>query len=127
MLQKLEITGIHFEVNERLRKYASAKLGSLDRYIPRRSRESAHMEVRLSEAKIDGRKQPECEVTLHLPRELITIKEHGPTHYAVIDMLETKLKMQIKNYKEKLNGSERAQHLWGRLRRRLTFKLPEAL
>ena len=127
MLQKLEITGIHFVVKEPLKKYAGDKLGSLDRYIPRHSRESAHMEIRLFESKIEGRKQPVCEVTLHLPREAMVLKEHGPTHYAAIDIVEAKLKMKIKDYKEKLTGSERAQHLWGRLRRRLTFKLPEAL
>ena len=127
MLQKLEITGIHLDVGEPLRKYIVQKFGSLDRYIPQHSRESAHMEVRMLETKIEGRKQPVCEVTLHLPRELITLKEHGATQYAAVDVIEAKLKLKIKDYKEKLTGSERSQHLWGRLRRRLIFKLPEAL
>ncbi len=127
MLQKLEITGIHLDVKEPLRKYITQKLGNLDRYIPKHSRESAHMEVRLFETKIDGRKQPVCEVTLHVPRESITLKEHGATPYAATDIVETKLKLKIKDYKEKLTSGERSQHVWGRLRRHLVFKLPETL
>jgi ribosomal subunit interface protein len=88
----------------------------MDRYIPKRHRESAHLEVRLKEVKNNGRKESVCEVTLHLPHELITITEATVNMYAAVDIVETKLKQQIKKYKDSHTSGKMRRHLFRRFR-----------
>lgn len=117
MLQKFEITALHTDVDEGLRKYIQKKLGRVDKYLARRSRESAHMEVRLKEEKKSGKKQCICEVTLHLPHDTITLKEGTMNMYASVDIAETKLKQQIEKYKESHTDGKRQRHMFARFSR----------
>ncbi len=100
MIQKMEINGVHAEVNERLYKYVVKKIGKLDNYMPRRVRPSAHVEVRLKEIKAKDKNQHTCEVIMHLPHEVLTVKETTMSMYAAIDIVEAKLKNQLKKYKD---------------------------
>lgn len=115
MIQKMEVSGVHFEVGEKLKKYVDKKIGQMDRYMSRHVRESAHAEVKLKEATIKNKKQCTCEVILHLPHDTIMIKETTINMYAAIDIVETKLKNQLRKYKE--------THDTKRLHRRLLAKL----
>jgi len=101
MIKKMEIIGIHTEVNDDLRKYVTRKIGHLDKYIPRKARESAHAEVRLKDLGTKKKNQYMCEVTLHLPHENISTQETTLNIFAAVDIVETKLKNQLKKYKEK--------------------------
>lgn len=115
MIAKMEINGIHTEVDADLRKYVDRKIGRMDRYMPTHARKSAHAEVKLKEAKIKAKKECTCEVILHLPHDTIATKETTMNMYAAIDIVETKLKNQLKKYKEK--------HTDRRLHRRVLNKL----
>ena len=97
----MEIIGIHTEVNDDLRKYVTKKIGHLDKYIPRNARESAHAEVRLKDLGTKKKNQYMCEVILHLPHENIATQETTLNIFAAVDIVETKLKNQLKKYKEK--------------------------
>lgn len=99
MIERLEISGIRMEVSDDLRKYITKKIGKLDRYLPRRARESAQVDVRLRAANAKGKNQYSCEVVMTLPREVITIKETTLNIFAAVDIVETKLKNRIKRYK----------------------------
>lgn len=101
MIAKLEVSGQHTKITPDLSKYITKKIGKLDRYIPRKARESAHAEVKLVESKAKNKKQCSCEVVLFLPHEVITVKEATLNMFAAIDIVETRLKNQIKSYKEK--------------------------
>ncbi len=118
MIQKFDISSVHTTVDEKLQKYITKKLGRLDRYIPRGSRGSAHAEVRLKEStslKHDSQKfQCTCEVTLHLPHEVINVSESTLNMYAAVDIVEAKLKQQIMKYKQ--------THTSGGLHRRLAAR-----
>lgn len=114
MIQKLEINGIHADIDKKLYDYAEKKIGKLDRYMPRRVRESAHAEVFLKEKKIKTKKECTCEVVMRLPKETITVKETTMNMFAALDIVETKLKNQLKKYKD--------THHSVRLRRRLIAK-----
>ena len=103
MIQKLEINGIHTKVDEDLNKYVTKKIGKLDRYLSRHARVSAHAEVKLKENKIKAKKEYTCEVILFLPHGSITTKESTMNMYAAVDIVEAKLKNQLKKYKEKHN------------------------
>ncbi len=100
MIQKLEISGVHANVDEDLRKYVVKKIGKLDQYMNRHVRVSAHAEVKLKETKIKERKQATCEVILYLPQATLTTQETTVNMYAAVDIVEQKLKNQLRKYKE---------------------------
>ena len=115
MINKLEISGIHTEVDQDLKKYIKRKIGRLDQYLPAHSKESAHAEIKLREMKVKARTECTCEVILHLPHDTLIVKETTINSYAAVDVVEEKLKNQIKKYKQK-NGK-------GRLRQRILARL----
>jgi putative sigma-54 modulation protein len=114
MVQKLEITGEHYTVDENLRKYITRKIGRLDKYLSRHSKDSAHLEVRLKEHKSNGRKECIANVTLHLPHETINIKESTLNMYAAVDIVQAKLKHQIQRYKDLHGGGKLHRRLFSR-------------
>ena len=115
MIQRFDISGVHLHVDDDLRKYVMKKIGRLDRFMPRHSRISVHGEVKLKESKAKDKKECTCEVILHLPQETITGKESTINMYAAVDIVETKLKNQLKKYKD--------LHANPRLHRRLITRL----
>jgi ribosomal subunit interface protein len=120
MLQKFEVQGVHTTVDDSLRRYINRKIGGLDRYLSRHDRQSAHATVTLKE---HARKKAEhctCEVVLHLPHQKIVIKENAINMYAAIDIVEAKLKQQIKKYKDQHENGKMHRRLIGRFRRRTT-------
>jgi putative sigma-54 modulation protein len=100
MIKKLDINAVHLDLDPKLKSYVSKKVGRLDRYIPRHARESAHAEVFLKERKIKGKKECICEVVLQLPQDTITLNEATVNMYAAVDIVEAKLKNQLKKYKD---------------------------
>lgn len=118
MLQKFEIQGVHTDVDDALRRYINRKIGSLDRYLSKHSRESAHGEVILRETKSKKNDHCNCEVILHLPHQNIVVKESALNMYAAVDIVEAKLKQQIKKYKDTHGNGKMHRHLMGRLKRR---------
>jgi ribosomal subunit interface protein len=120
MIQKLEITGVHLKVDKKLHDYTTKKIGKLDRYMSRHVRESAHAEIFLKEAKIKAKKECTCEVVLHLPKDTITTKETTMNIFAAVDIVEAKLKNQLKKYKETHDSARLHRRLISRLRRSTT-------
>ncbi len=118
MLQKFEIQGIHTDLDNKLRAYVNKKIGNLDRYISRHSRESAHAEVHLKETKRKSNDRCRCEVTLYLPGQTIIIKESALNMYAAIDIVEAKLKQQLQKYKDLHGNGKTQRHLFARFRRK---------
>lgn len=104
MIQKFDITSVHTSIDDKLHKYIIKKIGNLDKYVPRASRKSAHAEVRIKESnhlKHENQKNGStCEVTLHLPHEVINVSESTLNMYAAVDIVEAKLKQQILKYKQ---------------------------
>lgn len=119
MLQKFEIRGVHAIVNDRVKAYATKKIGGLDRYVSRHSRQSAHADVHLKELKTKDKNRFSCEVTLHLPHQTIVIKEKAINMFAAVDIAEAKLKQQVARYKDTHESGKLHRHLFGRFRRRL--------
>ena len=116
MLQKFELSATHLELDDRLKKYVTRKLASVDKYLAKQIRPSAHMEVRLKEHKSNGQKQSVCDVTFFLPHDTLKITESTQNIYAAIDIVEAKLKQQVKKYKELHMGGKRRRRLFARAR-----------
>ncbi|HTE58491.1 MAG TPA: ribosome-associated translation inhibitor RaiA [Verrucomicrobiae bacterium] len=117
MIQKLEITGVHMDVDKKLHDYVTKKIGKLDHYMSRHVRESAHAEVFLKEAKIKTKKELTCEVVLHLPKDTLATKETTMNIFAAVDIVEAKLKNQLKKYKETRSNLRIHRRVLARLRR----------
>lgn len=113
-MQKFEINCVHTTADDKLTKYVTRKIGHLDRYLSRHNQGSAHCEVKLKENNAKNKQQYTCEVTLHLPGSIINVSETTLNTYAAVDIVETKLKQQIKKYNELHSG--------GRLHRRLFMR-----
>ncbi len=118
MLQKFEIQGVHTTVDDKLRAYVTKKIGGLDRYISRHNRVSAHGEVHLKEGKAKNHHHRTCEVTLHLPHQVIVIKESALNMYAAVDIVEAKLKVQLQKYKDLHSNGKTKRHLFARFQRK---------
>lgn len=112
----LEISAIHFELTDKQKKYINKKIGALEKYIPTKQRGAARAEVRLKEHKIDGQKQMTCTVLVHLPSETIKIGETTTSAFAAVDIVETKLKLALKKYKDTHSSPKLRQRLAARLR-----------
>jgi putative sigma-54 modulation protein len=117
MLQKIEVRGVHMNLDENLQKYITKKIGRLDKYVPRSNRESSHTEVQLKEAKSSTNRHATCEVTMHLPHETLFVKESTMNMYAAVDIVEAKLKQQLRKYKELHHGGTMHRRLFARLGR----------
>ncbi len=118
MIKKLEIDGVHTVLTPDLKKYVNKKIGKLDNYMSRHTRESAHAEVKLKEGKAKDKKQCTCEVILFLPHEVLTVKESTLNMYAAVDIVEAKLKNQLKKYKETHGNLRIHRRVLARLKRR---------
>jgi ribosomal subunit interface protein len=125
MLQKFEIQAVHTKVDPNLKKYVTKKIGSLDRYLSRHDRASAHGEVILKESKTKDNNNFVCEVTLHLPHGTIVVREAALNMYASVDIVETKLKQQIKKHKDLHENGKVSRRLMARFTRKTSLKLEQ--
>lgn len=126
MLQKLDIRGIHLEVDEALKKYISKKIGRLDKYMSRHDRQSARADVHLKETKTKDKKCSIIEVTLQLPNDKIVVKESTINMYAAVDIAEHKLKLQLQKHKEQHENGKTRRHLFGRFSRKIDRRRAES-
>lgn len=118
MLQKFEVQGVHTEIGDSLQKYVNRKIGGLDRYLSKHDRVSAHGEVILRESKSKSTDHCSCEAILHLPNQTLVAKERAMNMFASVDIVEAKMKQQIKKYKEKHENGKMHRHIFARLRGR---------
>lgn len=98
---KLDIRGVHYEVEEDLKKYVTKKMHKLERYIARSARESAQFHVSLKESHAKNKRQFTCEVAVALPHERFNVSESTLNIFAAVDIAEETLKNQLKKYKDK--------------------------
>ena len=119
----LNITGRNLEISNKLRDYVEEQIGALDKYLPRRTRQSAQGTVVL-ELDANGREDNHfvCEVVINLPGQVVQAKEGTVNIFASVDVVQAKLKSQIRTYKDKHTTEPRR----GRMLGRLTGKLAEA-
>ena len=97
---KLEINAVHIDLEDDLKKYVTKKMNKLDKYVPRKARESTHAAVILKESHAKNKRQFTCEVILQLPHDTITVSESTLNIFAAVDIAEETVKNRLKKYKE---------------------------
>lgn len=125
MIKRLDINCVHTTADEKLRKYIEKKIGGLDKYLSRHARESAHAEVRLKESRTKDGNGAACEVTLHLPHDVINVSVATVNMYSAVDIVEVKLKQQIIKHKQLHEGGSLRHKLAVRFRRRQEVVIAE--
>lgn len=124
MIRQLEIDGIHAKVDQELKKYIDKKIGQLDHYVQRQARDSLRADVKVKETKVKERKEYTLEVILHLPGERLTASSTNKNVFAAVDVVEAKMKTQLKKYKDK-RISPKHGHKDRRVRRLLGKIIPK--
>lgn len=118
MIRKLEITGLNVDADEKLKKYVTKTVNKLERFVPRRARTSVHVDVKLKESKRQQNKQCTAEIIMYLPQETLTAKESTINLYAAIDIVESKLRNQLRRYKQTHTSPQFYQRLTNRFRKK---------
>jgi ribosomal subunit interface protein len=101
MITAIQITGIAYEVDDVTRKYALKKVGRLDRYLPRHARKNVSAEVKLEQVDHSYGNKYQVEVNLRIPGRIINSRDTAANILSAIDIVETKLRGQLRDYKQK--------------------------
>ena len=113
---QVDITARNMEVSQKLRDYAEAKIGGLEKYLPRRVRETVSATLVL-EPDPNGREDNQyvCDAIMTLPGAKLVANEGTINIFASIDVVEAKLRSQIAKYKEKSTTEPRRGRMLSRL------------
>lgn len=100
MIEKIEITGNKYKVEESFRKYAQKRIGKLDRYLPRGNKKDIVAKIVVTEIdKAHGNKY-EISAAMEIPGgKVLAAKDESSNVYAGIDIIEAKLMGQIRRFK----------------------------
>lgn len=107
MITHIDITGVKsYAPDQKVKKYIQKKIGALDRLVPRHTRKSIHAEVKVAEVNKTGGNKYEVEVVLHIPDKTMTASASTMNVFAATDIVEQKLAVQLRKYKQ-----ERLPHI----------------
>ncbi|MDR5683613.1 MAG: ribosome-associated translation inhibitor RaiA [Armatimonadota bacterium] len=110
----INVTGMHTEVSDRLREYATHKLGKLTRYFEHL--QEAKVVFRVERQRDLGRAQI-AEVTIWGDGIVLRGEEASPDMYASVDQVVEKLEKQIEKYRSRLIEKRRLDEQRKRRRR----------
>lgn len=101
MITSINITGISYEVDEQTHKYAIKKIGRLDRYLPRHARKTVSADIKLEEVNHSNGNKYEVEINVTIPGKVINAKDTSGNILSAIDIVEAKIRDQLRAYKQK--------------------------
>lgn len=98
---KIQLSGRKYEIDDKLRKYTLGKLGHLDKYLPRKHK-AIGMNVEIFRDP-SGKEDNRYKVTalLEVPGQEIVAETSTINPHSAVDIVEQKLKLQIRKYKDK--------------------------
>jgi putative sigma-54 modulation protein len=100
MITSIQVTGKAYKVDDITRKYVTKRIGRLDRYLPRHARKSVSADIKLAQVNHDHGNKYEAEVILDIPGTIITAKDSTSNMVAAIDIVEAKIRAQLRDYKQ---------------------------
>ena len=100
MIDKIEISGNKYKVEESFKKYATKRIGKLDRYLPRGSKKDIVAKIVVTEVNRSHGNKYEISVAMEIPGgKVIAARDESSNVYAGVDIIEAKLMGQIRRYK----------------------------
>lgn len=125
MFNKLQLSAVHSELTEKEKTYAKKKIGALEKFIPRNSRASTNVEIKLKQLKSKDKNDHECEVIMKLPKKTVTSHKIATSFTTAIDQVEENLKKQLKSYKDRHSFPRLTRHSVARLAKKFSRTRPE--
>jgi ribosomal subunit interface protein len=115
MIDKIDITGNGYKVEDSFRKYVEKRLGKLDRYLPRGSKKDVVCKVVVRETGKNKREQDAISAAMEIPGgKVIAAKDECSNLFAGVDLVEAKIMGQIRRYKIEVQ-SHRQKKSWRKL------------
>ena len=100
MIEKIEISGNGYKVEEPFRKYVTKRIGKLDRYLPHGSKKDVVSKIVVSEIGKSKGEKYEISVAMDIPGgKVIAARDECSNVFAGVDLVEAKLLGQIRRYK----------------------------
>lgn len=100
MIEKIDITGNDYKVDDSLRKYAEKRIGKLDRYLPKGSKKDVICKIVVEEIGKGKSSKYGISVAMELTGgKVIAAKDECLNVFAGVDLVEAKLLGQIRRYK----------------------------
>jgi len=100
MITSIKVAGIAYNIDEVTRKYVIKKIGRLDRYLPRHARKSVSVNVKIEQVNHDHGNKYQAEIIMNIPGGLITAKDSTGNVLAAVDIVEAKIRAQLRDYKQ---------------------------
>lgn len=119
MIQTINVTGVRYTPDELTKRYVRKKIGSLDRYLSRHVRKSAQVDIKLKTVNRAHGNKYECDVIMHLPETSVMAKDSTLNMLAAVDIVEEKLRAQLKKYHDTHKDHKGKHNFLGRLKRRI--------
>ncbi len=118
MIATIDITGVRYTPDEITKRYVRRKIGTLDRYLSRHARKTAQIEVKLKQVDRAHGNKYECDVIMYVPDQTLTAKDTTLNMLAAIDIVEEKMRTQLKKYHDERTDHKGKHNILGRLKRR---------
>lgn len=100
MIEKIDITGSNYKVEESFHKYARKRIGKLDRYLPRGSKKDVIVKIVVTEVDRAHGNRFEISAAMEIHGgKVFAAKDECSNLYAGIDIVEAKLMGQIRRFK----------------------------
>ena len=117
MIEKIEMNSNGYKIEEPLRKYASKRIGKLDRYLPRGYKKGVAAKVMINEVGKNKGERYEISAAIDIPGgKVITAKDECSNLFAGVDLVEAKLGGQIRRYKLEMQPHRQKRSLKGLFR-----------
>ena len=119
MIQNIEISGNGYKVEEGFSKYVEKRIGKLDRYLPRGSKKDIIVKVIVTEIGKSKGDKYEISVAMEIPGgKVIAARDECSNIFAGVDLVETKVRGQIRRYKLEMQPHRQKRSLKNLFRHR---------
>jgi putative sigma-54 modulation protein len=100
MIDKIDICGSNYKVEETLKKYIQKRIGKLDKYLPKKFKKDAICKVVVTAGGKGKNEKYEISVAMEIPGgKVLAARDQCTNLFAGTDLLEAKLVEQIRRYK----------------------------
>ena len=120
MIEKIDITGNGYKIEDTFKKYAEKRIGKLDRYLPKGSKKDIVCKIVVSEiGKGKSSDKYELSAAMEIPGgKVIAARDECTNVFAGVDLVEAKLLGQIRRYKLEVQPHRQKRSLKNIFRRK---------
>lgn len=119
MIEKIDINGNDYKVEESFRKYVDKRIGKLDKYLPRGSKKDVICKVVVNGIGKGKTEKYEISAAMELTGgKVIAARDECSNVFAGVDLVEAKLMGQIRRYKLEVQPHRQKRSLKNLFRKR---------